>query len=103
MSEPLDDWPCKYDISPEQRTVSEEFSNNINDATKIVKEGDTTDFTFPCEASCEDSDEVTETKIRAFLDEKVCNYQPCIFNWSYCIMLELSDSDYIVLVCPYAD
>ncbi|KAH7660056.1 Mitogen-activated protein kinase kinase kinase protein [Dioscorea alata] len=69
MSEPLDDWPCKYDISPEQRTVSEEFSNNITDATKIVKEGDT-DFTFPCEASCEDSDEVTETKIRAFLDEK---------------------------------
>ncbi|KAM0942679.1 putative mitogen-activated protein kinase kinase kinase STE-STE11 family [Dioscorea sansibarensis] len=69
MSEPLDDWPCKYDISPEQRTGSEEFSNSINLATKIVKEGDT-DFTFPCEALCEDSDEVTETKIRAFLDEK---------------------------------
>ncbi|CAA6661472.1 unnamed protein product [Spirodela intermedia] len=27
-------------------------------------------FTFPCGAACEDDDEVTETKIRAFLDEK---------------------------------
>ncbi|KAA8527568.1 hypothetical protein F0562_034717 [Nyssa sinensis] len=40
MSEPNDDWPCKFDDSPE-----------------LERTGD-------------DDDEVTETKIRAFLDEK---------------------------------
>ncbi|MQL78214.1 hypothetical protein Taro_010634 [Colocasia esculenta] len=53
MSEPLDDdWPRKFDTSPDQRRLESD------------------DFTFPCGPTCEDDDEVTETKIRAFLDEK---------------------------------
>jgi hypothetical protein len=29
------------------------------------------DFTFPCEGSCEEDDEFTESKIKEFLEEKV--------------------------------
>ncbi|KAG1327015.1 Mitogen-activated protein kinase kinase kinase NPK1 [Cocos nucifera] len=69
MSEPFDDWPCKFDISPEQVTMnSEDMDESPNGASGDGREGEN-DFTFPCEPTCED-DEVTETKIKAFLDEK---------------------------------
>ncbi|XP_072982338.1 mitogen-activated protein kinase kinase kinase NPK1-like isoform X1 [Typha latifolia] len=70
MSEPFDDWSCKFNISPEQRTISSQDFGElvVNGATDSVQKGEN-DFTFPCETMCED-DEVTETKIRAFLDEK---------------------------------
>ncbi|CAA7397833.1 unnamed protein product [Spirodela intermedia] len=57
MCEPFDDeWPCKFDKTPEERRGGESDGGG--------------GFTFPCGAACEDDDEVTETKIRAFLDEK---------------------------------
>ncbi|XP_077222723.1 mitogen-activated protein kinase kinase kinase NPK1-like isoform X3 [Tasmannia lanceolata] len=73
MSEPLDDWPCKFDESPEPRGMPSEDScgsvtgaGNISGASAKEENG----FTFPCGTSCEDDEEVTESKIRAFLDEK---------------------------------
>lgn len=70
MSEPFDDWGCKFDLSQEQRRMdSEDFSGLAIDSTDGTGNKD---FTVPCEAAGEDDDEVTETKIQAFLDEKVC-------------------------------
>ncbi|XP_044498627.1 mitogen-activated protein kinase kinase kinase NPK1-like [Mangifera indica] len=66
MCEPTDDWPCKFDESPE---VDRYEMNLSSDARVSVKEEN--DFSFPCGSSApEDDDEVTESKIRAFLDEK---------------------------------
>ncbi|XP_057485670.1 mitogen-activated protein kinase kinase kinase NPK1-like [Actinidia eriantha] len=74
MSEPNDDWPCKFDESPELEKSRINFSGQtINKAADIPEascNGDK-DFTFPSGPSvAEDDDEVTETKIIAFLDEK---------------------------------
>ncbi|KAM0936483.1 putative mitogen-activated protein kinase kinase kinase STE-STE11 family [Dioscorea sansibarensis] len=75
ISEPFDDWGCKFDMSQEQRRIdSEDFSDLAIDSTDGTGNKD---FTVPCEAVGEDDDEVTETKIRAFLDEKV--YDNLIF------------------------
>ncbi len=76
MSEPIDGWPCKFDESPESNRGGINFSSNqsIHDiAVSPVESGKTeNDFTFPCgPVETEDDDEVTESKIRAFLDEKV--------------------------------
>ncbi|XP_010928554.1 mitogen-activated protein kinase kinase kinase NPK1 [Elaeis guineensis] len=69
MSEPFDDWPCKFDFSAEQRIMnSDDLGMPTNGASGGGQEGEN-DFTFPCGQVCED-DEVTETKIKAFLDEK---------------------------------
>ncbi|XP_021670836.2 mitogen-activated protein kinase kinase kinase NPK1 isoform X2 [Hevea brasiliensis] len=75
MSEPIDGWPCKFDESPESNRGGINFSSNqsIHDiAVSPVESGKTeNDFTFPCgPVATEDDDEVTESKIRAFLDEK---------------------------------
>ncbi|KAK1297532.1 Mitogen-activated protein kinase kinase kinase NPK1 [Acorus calamus] len=67
MSEPLDGWPCKFDSSPDQRGMGVEFGAVSSSRTHGDGEND---FTFPCERVCEDDDEVTESKIKAFLDEK---------------------------------
>ncbi|KAK1316992.1 Mitogen-activated protein kinase kinase kinase NPK1 [Acorus calamus] len=68
MSEPLDGWPCKFDLSPEQRGMGlGEYGAARSSVTPGSGEND---FTFPCGPACEDDDEVTESKIRAFLDEK---------------------------------
>ncbi|KAK1291431.1 Mitogen-activated protein kinase kinase kinase NPK1 [Acorus calamus] len=68
MSEPLDGWPCKFDLSPEQRGMGlGEYGAARSSMTPGSGEND---FTFPCGPACEDDDEVTESKIRAFLDEK---------------------------------
>lgn len=79
MAEPLEEWPCKFDISPEQRTQSSqhlgEFTADHYDVNRSASKVDSSDangFSFPSDAACEDDDEVTESKIRAFLDEKVC-------------------------------
>ncbi|GFZ08831.1 NPK1-related protein kinase 2 [Actinidia rufa] len=74
MSEPNDDWPCKFDESPELEKSRINFSgqiiNNAADMPEASCNGDK-DFTFPSGPSvAEDDDEVTETKIKAFLDEK---------------------------------
>lgn len=70
MSEPFDDWQCKFDASPEQRMELDDLGGSISCASDSAGKRES-DFTFPCGAVCEHDDEVTETKIRAFLDEKV--------------------------------
>ncbi|KAM7257751.1 hypothetical protein ACFE04_013492 [Oxalis oulophora] len=75
MCEPTDDWPCKFDGSPELRRSE---MNSLSGQTiyesvavpRVSVKGDN-DFSFPSGPSAsEDDDEVTESKIRAFLDEK---------------------------------
>ncbi|XP_074589600.1 mitogen-activated protein kinase kinase kinase NPK1-like [Curcuma longa] len=65
MSEPFDEWlPEKFDVNPEP---------HLDDSHECVIEGSCTrrgnDFAFSLDP-VEDDDEVTESKIRAFLDEK---------------------------------
>uniref|UniRef100_A0A0E0AVF1 mitogen-activated protein kinase kinase kinase n=1 Tax=Oryza glumipatula TaxID=40148 RepID=A0A0E0AVF1_9ORYZ len=63
MSEPFDDWE-----SPEQRSSqSREFRGLAKHVENNMSEND---FTFPCEGGCEEDDELTESKIKEFLDEK---------------------------------
>ncbi|KAG6538157.1 hypothetical protein ZIOFF_003268 [Zingiber officinale] len=68
MSEPFDEWPPqKFDVSPEHKV-------HLDDSHEPVIEGSCTrdggdDFAFSSEPV--DDDEVTESKIRAFLDEKL--------------------------------
>ncbi|XP_020259395.1 mitogen-activated protein kinase kinase kinase NPK1-like isoform X2 [Asparagus officinalis] len=69
MSEPFDDWSCKFDMSPEQPMDLDKLGESVNGTIDNAGEVEN-DFTFPCDAICEHDDEVTETKIRAFLDEK---------------------------------
>ncbi|KAL6952610.1 mitogen-activated protein kinase kinase kinase [Sarracenia purpurea var. burkii] len=66
MSEPNNDWSCKFDESPELD------SNQTNAAdTPGASGSDDKVFTFPTSPLIvEDDDEVTESKIRAFLNEK---------------------------------
>ncbi|XP_066327136.1 mitogen-activated protein kinase kinase kinase NPK1-like [Miscanthus floridulus] len=67
MSEP-DEWESKLDISPEQQFIeSREFGGLAKLAGSQMSEND---FTFPCEGSCEEDDEFTESKIKEFLEEK---------------------------------
>lgn len=69
MSEPFDNWESKFDISPEQTShQSMEFGGLAKHAeSSSITEND---FTFPVEGSCEDDDVLTESKIKAFLEEK---------------------------------
>ncbi|CAL5002061.1 unnamed protein product [Urochloa decumbens] len=68
MCEPSDEWERKLDISPEQRiSQSREFGGLAKLAESQMSEND---FTLPCEGSCEEDDEFTESKIKEFLDEK---------------------------------
>uniref|UniRef100_A0A0A9D7J6 Uncharacterized protein n=1 Tax=Arundo donax TaxID=35708 RepID=A0A0A9D7J6_ARUDO len=68
MSEPFDNWESKFDISPEQNShQSTEFGGLAKHAGSSITEND---FTFPCGGSCEDDDVLTESKIKAFLEEK---------------------------------
>ncbi|XP_015875145.2 mitogen-activated protein kinase kinase kinase ANP1 isoform X1 [Ziziphus jujuba] len=75
MSEPSDDWVCKLAASPE----AECEGMNLDPDQKIHLRGGCAetfndrekDFSFPCGPSLsEDDEELTESKIRAFLDEK---------------------------------
>ncbi|KAH7842532.1 hypothetical protein Vadar_006465 [Vaccinium darrowii] len=75
MSEPNDDWPCKFDGSPEieKSGVNIFFGQTVNKAadSPVASCNVDNDFTFPSEPSVvEDDDDVTETKIIAFLEEK---------------------------------
>lgn len=88
MCEPTDDWPSKFDGSPEVERSELNISTGqaIEEATGndgILGKGEN-DFSFPCGSSAaEDDEEVTETKIRAFLDEKVYIYS------SHCSLTKL--------------
>lgn len=75
MCEPSDGWGCKFDASPEpeQTGINPDTKEHISEAagcSGVFGEGDK-DFSFPCGPSLsEDDDELTESKITAFLDEK---------------------------------
>ncbi|GAB4843436.1 Mitogen-activated protein kinase kinase kinase npk1 [Ancistrocladus abbreviatus] len=70
MCEPNDDWPCKFDESLEmERSEPDLLSRGASGTIQASCNGDT-EFTFPSEPLGDDDEEVTESKIRAFLDEK---------------------------------
>ncbi|EXB50596.1 Mitogen-activated protein kinase kinase kinase ANP1 [Morus notabilis] len=75
ISEPNDDWECKFDGSPEQqyKQINLETDQQIHltaSCSGTFSDGDK-NFSFPCGPSLsEDDDELTESKIKAFLDEK---------------------------------
>lgn len=75
MSEPNDDWTCKFDESPELNKSNTQLlcSKIVESRNKSLASGDVDyGFTFPTgQSGPEDDDEVTESKIREFLDEKV--------------------------------
>ncbi|CAL5413236.1 unnamed protein product [Camellia sinensis] len=78
MSEPDDNWACKSDDTPElESRVNLLSGQTANKATNIPRASGkgNNDFTFPCGPSVaeddDDDNEVIESKIRAFLDEKV--------------------------------
>lgn len=76
MCEPCDDWGHKLDESPapEQRGISLDTSEQISEpaAHSGAFGAGEKDFSFPFRPSLsEDDDELTESKITAFLDEKV--------------------------------
>ncbi|CAL5389827.1 unnamed protein product [Camellia sinensis] len=77
MSEPNDNWPCKSDDTLElESKVNLLSGQTVNKATDIPRASGkgNNDFTFPCGPSVaeddDDDNEVIESKIRAFLDEK---------------------------------
>ncbi|XP_022748954.1 mitogen-activated protein kinase kinase kinase NPK1-like isoform X2 [Durio zibethinus] len=72
MCEPTKDWPCKFDQSSELRGIAVNLSlgETLGAAGAPGMTGKEKDFTFPCGPPAADDDEVTESKIRAFLDEK---------------------------------
>ncbi|PIN16528.1 MEKK [Handroanthus impetiginosus] len=77
MCEPNDDWQCKFDESPELTKSGvgrKEFlpSEIVEPGNRSLGSGEVDcGFTFPTgHSGPEDDEEVTESKIRAFLDEK---------------------------------
>ncbi|XP_057249673.1 mitogen-activated protein kinase kinase kinase NPK1 isoform X1 [Beta vulgaris subsp. vulgaris] len=74
MCEPNDDWPCKFDDSPEVGRSNTDLFPKEDCGTAEPSCNGETEFTFPSEAPNEaladDDEEVTESKIQAFLDEK---------------------------------
>ncbi|CAA3031481.1 mitogen-activated protein kinase kinase kinase NPK1-like isoform X2 [Olea europaea var. sylvestris] len=72
MCDPDDDWPCKLDGNPEVEETGTRLltSQVLEPGNKPQASGDC-GLIFPSEPSiAEDDDEVTESKIKAFLDEK---------------------------------
>ncbi|KAF9677567.1 hypothetical protein SADUNF_Sadunf08G0121200 [Salix dunnii] len=75
MCEPLDDWPCKFDEDPlfKRGGYNLSCSQSNHEAIDIHEASGKgqNNFTFPCVPVVpEDDDEVIDSKIRAFLDEK---------------------------------
>lgn len=74
MSDPSEDWGCKFDATPEleNREVSLDTDESYESRTQLESNKEQKDLSFPCVPSLsEEDDELTESKIRAFLDEKV--------------------------------
>lgn len=75
MCEPSDEWRCKYDDTPELEQPSMTLDHDqpvdrLTGSSELTGKCDN-DFSFQCGRSLsEDDDEVTESKIKAFLDEK---------------------------------
>lgn len=95
MCEPNDDWQCKFDDSPGlEKSVTNIFPSETtnNNSVRYGSSGNrNVDFTFPSGTlTADDEDEVTESKIIAFLDEKVSIYFHTIFPANY-YMCELGN------------
>lgn len=74
MCEPTEDWPSKLDQSSElsRSGVNLSLDETMEAASTPGMSGKENGFTFLCGPPAGDEDEeVTESKIRAFLDEKV--------------------------------
>lgn len=74
MSEPDNDWPCKFDESPEltRSQANLDFGQaTIKPTNSPIMSYKEDAFAFSGgQSAAEDDDELTESKIRAFLDEK---------------------------------
>lgn len=94
MCEPNDDWPCKFDDSPEVGRSNTDLFPKEDCGTAEPSCNGETEFTFPSEAPNEaladDDEEVTESKIQAFLDEKV----KIVYGISYSVCNWLLDCNY---------
>ncbi|XP_031378437.1 mitogen-activated protein kinase kinase kinase NPK1 isoform X2 [Punica granatum] len=74
MSEPTDGWQCKFEESSEMERNTMKITTAdkviVDDGPDLLDKGES-GFSFQCARSTtEDDEEVTESKIRAFLDEK---------------------------------
>lgn len=90
MCEPNDDWQCKFDDSPVlDKSVTNIFLSETSNKHSVRFGSPAkvdTDFTFPSGTlTTDDEDEVTESKIIAFLDEKVSIYFHTFFLANYYI------------------
>ncbi|KAJ4745874.1 Mitogen-activated protein kinase kinase kinase NPK1 [Rhynchospora pubera] len=105
MLEPLEEWPCKFDISPEQRTLSSQHLVDIiadHDDITCTPKGDYCDaneFSFPSDTSYEDDDGVSEFKIRAFLDEKALKKLQTPLYEGFHTSMNASNAQVISSVC----
>ncbi|KAM3265637.1 mitogen-activated protein kinase kinase kinase NPK1 [Capsicum annuum] len=72
MSEPDNDWPCKFDESPElTKSQANLHFGQIKPTNSPLMTCKEDVFAFSGgQSAAEDDDELTESKIRAFLDEK---------------------------------
>ncbi|XP_074307166.1 mitogen-activated protein kinase kinase kinase NPK1-like isoform X2 [Silene latifolia] len=75
MCEPNGDWACKFDLSPEvgrsdTESLPREDCGIAESSCNVVPE-----FTLPSEPLADDEEEVTEAKIRAFLEEKALDLE----------------------------
>ncbi|KAL8162671.1 hypothetical protein V2J09_014160 [Rumex salicifolius] len=72
MCEPDDEWPCKFNETTTnlEENESDSHSKGASGANRESCVNMDGDFTFPSEPLGDDDDEVTESKIREFLDEK---------------------------------
>ncbi|XP_016464976.1 mitogen-activated protein kinase kinase kinase NPK1-like [Nicotiana tabacum] len=72
ISEPADDWNCDYGMTPQSQQGNANIVNNqeggIGDGISVSPNNNSAVFCGP--SISEDEDELTESKIRAFLDEK---------------------------------
>jgi len=72
----MDDWPCKFDENLNFKRSRTSMSPDQT-ASKTVQSSEASmkienEFSFPSEPlGADDDDEVTDSKIRDFLDEKV--------------------------------
>lgn len=94
MCEPNDDWQCKFDDSPvPEKSVKNIFPSETTNNHSVYGSSGNGDinFTFPSGTfTTDDEDEVTESKIIAFLDEKVSLYFLTFFPVNY-YMCELDN------------
>ncbi|KAA8545104.1 hypothetical protein F0562_019888 [Nyssa sinensis] len=107
MCEPADDRGCNYDgiEEPEQRGISIDNDQPVNKTAGSSRTAGTSenDFSFHCGRSLsEDDDEVTESRIRAFLDEKALELkklQTPLYEEFYNSLNAACSSNFVETIC----